>query len=177
MLNQHMAIYTKTGDDGTTALFGGKRLSKTADVIEAYGTVDELTSFIGLIVVKLKNKEDKNFLITIQKDLYAIMAFLAGLNKPIVELLPHITLFEQKIDKIQSKLPKLTRFILPGGSKLAAQFHILRVVCRRAERRVVKLKQLTINHELSTSIQYLNRLSDLLFVFARWYGKNSEVQL
>lgn len=172
-----MSIYTRTGDGGTTALFGGKRLSKSADVIEAYGTIDELTSYMGLVVIKLENKDDQQLLITIQKDLYAVMAFLAGLNKPILDLPAHIILFEQKIDKIQSKLPKLTRFILPGGTELAALFHIIRAICRRAERRVVKLKLLTINHELSTIVQYLNRLSDLLFVLARWHGRAQELQL
>lgn len=172
-----MPIYTKTGDKGQTSLFGGKRLSKADIQIEAYGTVDELTSFLGMITVKIKPQIDKDFITYIQKDLYTIMGVLAGANSPIESLSERITLFEQKIDELEKKLPKLTRFILPGGTELAAWFHIARTVCRRAERNVVALhttKQLN-DTTIILCIQYLNRLSDLLFTLARWYNKKNEI--
>lgn len=164
-----MPIYTKTGDKGKTSLFGGKRLSKSDPLIETYGTIDELTSLLGLIVTRLKNRKDKKNLINIQKDLYVLMAQLAGAKHPIEYLSGTIKLFEQEIDHIQSKLPKLNRFILPGGTENGAWFQIARAVARRAERNVVGLKN---NHPLT--IQYLNRLSDLLFMYARKYSKGEE---
>ena len=157
-----MPIYTKTGDSGQTSLFGGKRLSKSDPQIEAYGTVDELTSFLGMIIVKTKSKEDKEFLTLIQKDLYQIMGVLAGANSPIEVISERVKLFEQKIDVMESKMPKLHRFILPGGTETASWFHIVRTVCRRAERSVVAVNSAPL------IIQYLNRLSDLLFVLARY---------
>ena len=135
-----MPIYTKTGDKGTTSLFGGKRLSKADIQIEAYGTVDELTSFLGMITVKISSKKEQTFFTTIQKDLYQIMGDLAGYHSPIESLSQRITLFEQTIDTLEKKLPKLNRFILPGGTELSAWFHIVRTVCRRAERNVVALQ-------------------------------------
>lgn len=172
-----MPIYTKTGDRGETSLFGGKRLSKADIQIEAYGTVDELTSFLGMIIVKIESSEDKDFLTHIQKDLYTIMGVLAGANSPIESLSERITLFEHKIDEIEKKLPKLHRFILPGGTETSAWFHIARTVCRRAERNIVSLQS---TKKIDTQIiiiciQYLNRLSDLLFTYARWYNKEHEI--
>ncbi len=165
-----MSIYTKTGDKGETSLFGGKRLSKADPLINAYGIIDELTSFLGLIVTKMKNKKDREFFIKIQHDLYSIMAHLAGSKHPIASLDDNVKLLERKIDDIQLKLPKLSRFILPGGTETGAWFQITRSVCRRAEREVVGLKN---NHPLS--IKYLNRLSDLLFMYARKYSKGKEI--
>ncbi len=165
-----MPIYTKTGDRGQTSLFGGKRISKTDPIIETYGTIDELTSLLGLIVARIKIKQDKKFLTQIQHDLYTIMAHLAGSKHPIDFLEAQVKLFEQEIDKIQSILPKLNRFILPGGTENGAWFQIARSVCRESERRVVGLKK---DHLLS--IKYLNRLSDLLFMYARKYSKGKEI--
>ena len=172
-----MPIYTKTGDKGETSLFGGKRLLKSDLQIDAYGTIDELTSFLGMIIVKITDKNDATFLTQIQKDLYQIMGVLAGANSPIESLSQRITLFEQKIDTMESNLPKLHRFILPGGTELAAWFHIVRTVCRRAERDTVSLntKGQISSDIMMLIIQYLNRLSDLLFIYARWYNKEHEI--
>lgn len=164
-----MPIYTKTGDKGETSLFGGKRINKSHPQVEAYGTVDELTSFIGLVSSKLKNKYDRLFLIEIQRDLWKIMAALSGAKEDLSNLSKRVLIFEKRIDGLEKKLPKLRRFILPGGTELSSWFQVLRVVCRRAERNVVRL-----NKE-SVIIQYLNRLSDLFFVMARSYGKGKEI--
>ena len=170
--NVDMPIYTKTGDNGTTALYGGKRLLKSDLQVEAYGSIDELTSFIGLVVNKLINRKDKLFLISLQKDLYQIMAVLSGANIDLKFLFGEKVLtFENKIDESEKKLPKLNKFILPGGTEISSWFHILRVICRRAERNVVRFDNNII------IIKYLNRLSDLLFVMARTYGKDKEIIL
>lgn len=169
-----MSIYTKTGDDGTTSLYGGKRVLKSDPIIEACGTIDELTSFIGLVKSRLKTSDkNKIFLLSIQKDLYEIMAVLAGAKSPIVDLNQRVKLFEQKIDKIMLQLPKIDSFILSGGTEISAWFHILRIICRRAERRIVS--SLTINNQQLTVVKYLNRLSDLFFTLSRWYGRNKEI--
>lgn len=166
-----MPIYTRTGDEGMTSLYGGKRISKAACQVETYGSIDELTSYIGLVVVKLKNKNDINLLVTIQKDLYQIMGYLSGAKIDLSQLEKAVTQFEKKIDGLEKKLPKLHRFILPGGTEISSWFHILRVICRRAERNVVGFDNNII------IVKYLNRLSDLLFVMARTYGKNKEIVL
>lgn len=170
--NVDMPIYTKTGDDGTTVLYGGKRLLKSDLQVEAYGSIDELTSFIGLVVNKLINRKDKFFLISLQKDLYQIMAVLSGANIDSKFLFEEKVLtFENKIDELEKKLPKLNKFILPGGTEISSWFHILRVICRRAERNVVRFNNNII------IVKYLNRLSDFLFIMARNYGKNKEIVL
>jgi len=166
-----MTIYTRIGDKRTTSLYGGKRVSKSDLQVEAYGSVDELTSFIGLVVTKIKNKNDQVFLTEIQKDLYKIMSYLSGMKIELQYLTNRALKFENKIDQLDKKLPQLNKFILPGGTELSSWFHILRVVCRGAERNVVRFDSKTI------IIRYLNRLSDLLFVLARTYGKNKEVVL
>ena len=171
IVNVNMSIYTKTGDDGTTALYGGKKLLKSDLQVEVYGSVDELTSFIGLVKDKIKNKNDKLFLISLQKDFYQIMAFLSGAKLDLKFLEEKVLTFEKKIDELEKKLPKLNRFILPGGTEISSWFQILRVICRRAERNVVRFNNNII------IVKYLNRLSDLLFVMARNYGKNKEVVL
>jgi len=146
-----MKIYTKTGDNGTTGLWGGKRVKKSDKIIEALGTVDELIAWLG--VIKLPS---------VQFDLMAINALLAGHQEVSREqyLVSRIQDLEWEIDKMQEKLPELRNFILPQN-----QIHIVRAVCRRAERAVVSL---TPNHYLLTAIKYLNRLSDYLFVLARY---------
>ena len=171
-----MSIYTRTGDKGKTSLFAGKRISKSSLQVEAYGSVDELSSYIGLVNSKLKSQKSKFFLFQIQKDLYKIMAHLSGAKIDLRFLDSRIKTFEKKIDAIEKKLPKLTRFILPGGTEISAWYHILRVVCRRAERNVIRYSEtLTTNYQLLTTIRYLNRLSDLFFMLARWYGKGKEI--
>ena len=162
-----MSIYTSTGDDGTTGLYGGKRISKADCQIETYGSIDELTSYMGLVVSKLKNKKEKDFLVEIQKDLYKIMSFLSGAKIDLSLLEKKITLFEQEIDQMEKKLPKLNKFIIPGGNEISSFFQILRVFCRKAERKNAG-SQLII-------IKYLNRLSDLFFDMARFHNKEKEV--
>lgn len=157
-------IYTKKGDQGVTYLFKGRKIKKSSQLIETMGTIDELNSFIGLVVTKINNQKEKEFLITIQKDLYQIMAIMAGAKKEMEFLRKRIKDFEEIIDNLEKKLPKLGKFIIPGGSELAAWFHVLRAVCRRAEREVVKLNQ---NSQINDLIPYLNRLSDLFFMLAR----------
>ena len=144
-----MSIYTKTGDSGTTSLFGGKRVKKSDCQIAAYGAVDELTSYFGLVEAKRIDGKEKKFITMIQNDLYQIMAYLAG----------YPTLDTQK----------LTSFILPQGGETSALFHVTRTICRRAEREVIKLypKKLHVTRYTLQVIQYLNRLSDLLFMLAR----------
>lgn len=175
-----MSIYTKTGDRGETSLFGGKRVSKADLQIEAYGTVDELTSFIGLLIVRVKTKKEKEFLVEIQKDLYEIMGVLAGSEHHIVDLELMIKKIEQEIDFLQSKLPKLVRFILPGVTESAAVAHLTRVVTRRAERAVVNFynsSKINKNQEKYRIIifQYLNRLSDYFFIYARELSGGKEI--
>jgi cob(I)alamin adenosyltransferase len=171
--NVNMAIYTRTGDDGTTATYGGIRKSKSGPLFYAIGALDELTSFIGLVIGKINNEKDKLFLSDIQKNLYLIMASLSGSKKNLNYLTEEVKIFEKKIDEMELSLPKLNKFILPQGSELSSWFHILRTTCRRAERNIIKLEIRNLKLEI---IRYLNRLSDLFFVMARFYNKeNKEV--
>lgn len=167
-----MPIYTRTGDRGTTSLYNGKRVSKSNVLVEAYGTVDELTSYIGLVSPKIKDKKDQELLVEIQKDLYRIMGVLSGSKLDLKYLDKRILGFERTIDGLDRKLPKLKRFILPGGNENSSLFHVLRVVCRRAERNVVSIKQPD-----DLIVKYLNRLSDLFFTMARKYGPRKEIVL
>jgi len=160
-----MKIYTKTGDNGTTALFGGKRVLKSDPQVNAYGCIDELTSFLGLLIEKIILSSDKEFLTDVQKDLYTIMSLLSGGTVKNNSLEKNVIEIEKRIDEIESKLPKLTRFILPQGSEASALAHIARAVCRRAEREIVAIKTDLV------VVKYLNRLSDFLFVLARFYSK------
>ena len=172
-----MKIYTKTGDKGTTALFGGKRVSKNHLRIESYGTVDELNSYIGLIKDQEIDNQTKNILVKIQNDLFTLGSMLATpLENEILKNgkerlnIPKITAesvayLENTIDEISSKLPQMTHFILPGGHTTVSYCHIARCVCRRSERLSVSLhEQEEINPIILT---YLNRLSDFLFILAR----------
>ena len=172
-----MKVYTKTGDSGTTSLFGGTRVSKDHIRIESYGTVDELNSYIGLVRDQQINAHFKEILVKIQDRLFTIGAILATppeketlksgqprLNIPkIIE--NDIQLLEEEIDKMEDSLPQMTHFILPGGHTTVSYCHIARCVCRRAERLSVHLNQ---NEPIDAIvIKYLNRLSDYLFVLAR----------
>lgn len=163
-----MPIYTRTGDDGTTSLYGGKRVLKCEELVNMYGSIDELNSWMGLITLKVKH--EKLFLQTIQSDLFTIGGTLAGWQGNLTPLKLRIGEMEKYIDRMDGQLPRRTNFILPGGSELAAQIHIARSICRRVERQTVALsKKQKINPVI---IRYLNRLSDLLFVLARFI--NSE---
>ena len=165
-----MKIYTKIGDKGTTSLFGGRRVHKSDLRIEAYGTVDELNSFVGLLADQEANKERLPFLREIQERLFTVGSSLAAdpeketLIKP--ELLPEdLQKIEDAIDEMDEMLPPLKNFILPGGHNTVSFAHIARVVCRRAERNVVSLSVDAPVEEIV--IQYLNRLSDYFFTLSR----------
>jgi len=175
--NQPIKVYTKTGDKGATALFGGTRVPKHHIRIESYGTVDELNSYIGLIRDQDINQLYKNILIEVQDRLFTLGAILA--TPPEKETLKNgqprlqklgiveadIELLENEIDTMENSLPQMTHFVLPGGHTTVSYCHIARCVCRRAERLAVHLNDIEPTDELV--IKYLNRLSDYLFVLAR----------
>jgi cob(I)alamin adenosyltransferase len=169
-----MPIYTKTGDGGKTSVFDGQRISKASPQIFACGSLDELSSFIGLTINE--TGKEKKLLSEIQIDLYQIMAFLSGANVKISLLNQRVKFIEQVIDDVANKLPKLNRFILPQGSKTSNWFHILRTVCRRAERVVVSYYDQE-KKDNPIVIVYLNRLSDLFFILARKYNQNQEISV
>ncbi|HEX8562968.1 MAG TPA: cob(I)yrinic acid a,c-diamide adenosyltransferase [Flavobacterium sp.] len=172
-----MKVYTKTGDKGTTALFGGTRVPKDHIRIESYGTVDELNSHIGLLRDQQIDAHYKQTLIRVQDRLFTLGAILATpperqilkngqprLNIPLLSD-ADISLLESEIDEMENALPPMTHFILPGGHQTVSFCHIARCVCRRAERLVVHLHH---NEPVEErAITYLNRLSDYLFVLAR----------
>jgi len=162
-------IYTKTGDTGKTSLFGGKRVFKNHERIEAYGTVDELNSFLGLLRDSLEDASLIESLTRIQNKLFDIGSYLASPSQKASENVAvkeaNISWLEDKIDEMDSELPDLTNFILPGGHIHVSYAHICRTVCRRAERRVVAL---SLDTEINPFvIRYLNRLSDYFFVLGR----------
>lgn len=177
-----MKVYTKTGDTGTTALFGGTRVPKDHARIESYGTVDELNSYIGLIRDQEINQHFKDILIEIQDRLFTVGAILA--TPPEKEVLKNgqkrlqnlgiiesdIELLEKEIDTMEDSLPQMTHFVLPGGHTTVSYCHVARCVCRRAERLAVHLSH---NEPVADiAIKYLNRLSDYLFVLARKLSKD-----
>lgn len=176
-----MKIYTKTGDKGETSLFGGERVPKDDLRIKAYGTSDELNSILGIAVTEIKNEELKFVIKSIQNDLFTLGSDLAtpldkgnkGFIIPRIDEKFSLRL-ESLIDKYDSQLAELKNFILPGGSKGASYLHLARTVCRRAEREIVSLSKIVdIGPHI---IVYLNRLSDLLFVLARFenFSNNCE---
>jgi len=171
-------IYTKTGDKGETGLFGGKRLPKNDLRIEAYGTVDELNSYVGLVRDCVEDEEMRTVLKSIQDRLFALGANLASdpdkdMKTPDI-LVADIELLEKQMDKMDETLPALKNFILPGGHTSVSFCHVARCVCRRAERLVVALSQVEkIDNIL---IQYLNRLSDYLFILSRKMAQDLKVE-
>jgi cob(I)alamin adenosyltransferase len=166
-----MKIYTKTGDDGTTGLFGGQRRSKADLRVESYGTVDEANASIGVVRAVGTSPDMNEVLADIQSDLFALGAELAcapGQESKLKFALvgaPEITNLEQAIDALGAALPTLKYFIMPGGTDAAAAYHVARCVVRRAERAVIALS--AVEPVRKQVIIYLNRLSDLLFTFAR----------
>ena len=171
-----MKIYTKTCDKGETSLFGGERVKKSAQRLKAYGTIDELNSFIGLTVVETADSRVRELLQKIQEKLFVLGADLAT---PENEKTKKINVFridnsfisftEENIDRFQKELDELKSFILPGGTKSGSLLHVSRAVCRRAEREIVELEKTEkINKNI---IVYLNRLSDLFFVLSRYENK------
>lgn len=163
-------IYTKTGDKGQTSLFGGKRLAKSDLHIEAYGTVDELNASVGFLAEMLNNDDTIQILFIVQNKLFNIGSKLAvdpskNLEMPLVDS-NDITLLEHQIDNMDGAMPALKSFILPSGHAHGAYAHVVRTICRRAERRVVEL---SLDSEVDPLIiAYLNRLSDYFFTLARF---------
>ena len=175
-------VYTKTGDKGTTSLVGGTRVPKTHIRLEAYGTVDELNSNLGFLITFLSDKPDRQFLQQVQDRLFAIGSYLATdrektrLKEASIITPEQVEAIEREIDRLDDKLPPLSAFILPGGSRGAAVCHICRTVCRRTERRILTLSETcTISPEV---LAFVNRLSDYLFVLSRKINfdeQNSEI--
>ena len=174
-----MKVYTKTGDKGQTSLFGGRRVPKHDIRIDAYGTVDELNSYIGLIRDQDIDKQSTGTLIEVQDRLFTAGSILAtepGNNKMKVPQLceKDILLLENEMDKMNEHLPEMRSFVLPGGHTIVSYCHIARCVCRRAERLISHLSENAAIDPLV--LQYLNRLSDYLFVLARKIVIDKEVK-
>lgn len=164
-------VYTKTGDSGKTSLVGGKRVEKSHIRLEAYGTIDELNSFVGSLICTINDEQDLKILSFIQHKLFTVGSYLATET----ESMPpkeasiikdtDISLLETEMDKMDSELPPLKQFVLPGGSEAAARAHICRSVCRRAERCIYKVKQ---EYPVDEQVfKFVNRLSDYFFLLAR----------
>ncbi len=174
-----MKIYTKTGDEGKTSLWGGKRVDKNDARIDSFGHVDELNAYIGLLSAFEAAEERKAVLSAIQNNLFVIGALLAadadkpGLKLPVFTQQEVIRL-ENEIDEMTKFLAPLTAFILPAGNQVIAYGHIARTVCRRAERAVVGLAPAGPQHALI--IMYLNRLSDYLFVWCRKIAQENQIE-
>jgi len=167
-------IYTRTGDDGTTGLGDGSRTQKDSLRVEAFGTADELNSAVGLLIAHCDDNREDNGISSVLLDVQHDLFDLGGeLCMPGTDLIGdrHTTRLEHELDRLNAELPPLKDFILPGGSRAAAQAHLARTICRRAERRVIALAR----HEQvnEPAIRYLNRLSDLLFVIARTLARAS----
>ena len=168
-----MAIYTKTGDKGKTSLFSGKRVYKDDLRVETYGTLDELNSVIGLALSKIPKSNKKNKIIIhtltdVQSTLFYIGSYFADLKDTIndIEFDEKLKEYEEAIDKVMSEMPQFTNFVLPGGGEAGATLHVARTIARRLERLVIKLHRR--QKVAPEAIQYINRLSDLLFAFARY---------
>jgi len=173
-----MKIYTKKGDKGKTQLLGGSMVDKDHLKLECYGTVDELNAFIGNLYDDEINSSHKSNLLNIQNQLFKLSSVISFNGKKKNMKLQDITkenikMLEQAIDKIERNLPVLTSFILPSGHTTASKCHIARTVCRRAERRLVALSKITEINNLH--LQYLNRLSDYLFMLSRVILKENKV--
>ena len=170
-------VYTRTGDKGTTSLVGGVRIKKSDIRLEAYGTVDELSAHLGLLAAMLTDDGHRQTIIRIQNNLFNVCTHLATDQSqtplyPSAHLAEGETAFlEQEVDRLMALLPERQGFVLPGGTQAAAQAHVARTVCRRAERRIAALAEVaTVGEEMQ---QYVNRLSDYLFVLAKIINFNS----
>ena len=170
-------VYTRTGDKGETSIVGGIRLKKSCERLEAYGTVDELSSHLGLLAALLPEGTDKELIVRIQNNLFNVCTNLATdqSQTPLYDSAKlaegEIELLEKEVDAIMKMLPERQGFILPGGTQAAAQAHVCRTVCRRAERRIVALSEVA---QISPETQqYVNRLSDYLFVLAKKINFNA----
>jgi cob(I)alamin adenosyltransferase len=175
-------IYTRTGDDGTTGLVTGERVPKTHPRVEAYGTVDETNSAIGVVRLQPVDAPLSEMLARIQNELFDLGADLATPERPDKPLAwtplrvtaAQVTRLEADIDALNADLSPLTSFVLPGGTAAAAYLHVARTVCRRAERAAMLLVQTPGETVNPAALKYLNRLSDLLFVAARWANGKGE---
>ena len=176
-----MKVYTRTGDDGTTALFGGDRVGKNHPRIAAYGTVDEANAAVGMARADLDDtvwaKRADAMLGRIQEELFVLGGDLASpgdVKYPVPRIEEHhVTALETEIDDLETDLPPLKHFILPGGHPAAATLHLARTVCRRAERKAIQAAE---SEDISAeAIHYLNRLSDFFFVLARWVNHKAGV--
>ena len=178
-----MKIYTKTGDNGTTSLVGGTRVSKTDKRLEAYGTADELNSFVGLLRAKNLPKDVDQTLNFVQNKLFNLGACLATepekvqFVQDIVLKEDDVLLLEKEIDAMSVNLPTIHSFILPAGSETVALCHVCRTITRRLERRIIDLQNDDLNHDLN--VHFVNRLSDYLFILSKKVAKidNSAVFL
>jgi cob(I)alamin adenosyltransferase len=171
-----MKIYTKTGDDGNTGLQGNLRITKSHPRIISYGTVDEANAALGVVLTNSLDDDIAEILTDIQNDLFLVGSDLSNPNLNDVKnrvALNMVEKLEQHIDKFELELPLLTNFILPGGDIAAAQLHYVRTIVRRAETQVVQLSE---KDEINSNcIKYLNRLSDLFFVFGRLINKRKDI--
>ena len=175
-----MRVYTRTGDDGTTGLIGGTRVKKYDLRLEAYGTVDELNSWIGLIRSQEISPEDISDLINIQNNLFIIGSLLATDTTKVANTTKwdsseeNILFLERRMDQMLDLLPPLTNFLLPGGNNAVSYCHLARTVCRRAERRCYQLSEAI---EVSGDVlKYLNRLSDFLYVLSRKVAQDAGIK-
>lgn len=173
-----MKIYTKKGDSGDTSLFGGQRVSKSTERIEAYGNVDELNSFVGLATSFEISEKGSEYLDRVQELLFILGADLATppSSKTRIDRISEndIRFLEKAIDELEEDLETLKNFILPGGSQAGATLHVARTVCRRAERSAVACQK--VDDISDNCIKFLNRLSDFLFVIARYENKKTGIR-
>ncbi len=176
-----MKIYTKIGDGGKTSLIGGTRVLKSDSRLEAYGSIDELNAFIGYLVSLLDDSQQKKLLLQVQHKLFIVGSYLATdqsktkLKASSILKKEDVLQLEEAIDEIELELPKLKKFVLPGGSHSAASSHICRTISRRAEREIIKLCEegVEIKGEI---LSYMNRLSDYFFVLSRYLNVNQGVK-
>lgn len=170
-----MSIYTRTGDSGSTSLFGGKRVLKCEELVDVYGSIDELNSWVGYMAAEFAIADVTQFLAVIQSDLFTIGSTLAGWKGgELAPLETRVKEMEARIDVLEETLPPIKNFILPGGSEKAARAHITRSICRRVERQTVALSQKKVVDPVI--MKYLNRLSDLFFQLARFINKQENVE-
>jgi cob(I)alamin adenosyltransferase len=167
-------IYTRTGDDGSTGLGDGSRVPKDDERVEAYGTVDELNSAVGVLIAHLTDDKLNELLLEIQHDLFDVGGELCLPGYSLIKQ-ERVEWLEQHLDELNAPLPALENFILPGGSAPAAHCHMARTICRRAERRVHSLQNNQADAVGPVPLKYLNRLSDLLFVVARVISRQDSV--
>lgn len=173
ILNANMPVYTRTGDTGSTSLFGGKRVLKCEELVDVYGSIDELNSWVGSIASEISSSDVREFLFSIQSDLFTIGSRLAGWSAELDTLSLRVKEMEARMDIMEKELPEIKNFILPGGTSLAATIHLARAICRRVERQTVALGQRQLVDK--RIFVYLNRLSDMLFMVARFMNHEEGV--